>query len=230
MNLTTLRSQARKYTKTTEANYTNENLDADINIAYGEVWAIVMEAEGNKNVTGTFKVYDNIAQTGLVAGNIGFNGEYPLPVDAIDLKKILLSYDGESWNKAELIDMNDQEEELYQVLQDSNVYSETSPKAFMFRNSYFIRPFSKETIVDGIKLSILKRQSNLTLETDTPEIETSFHNLIPLRVALDYYLIYPEKYNPLIEKKASILEAQLISLAQDRLKPTTQVKVIKEKF
>jgi hypothetical protein len=215
MNLTTLRSQARKYTKTNATNYIDADLDADINIANGEIHMMILEAEGYKNTGGDFKVIDHENTTGLVAQDLGYNGEYPFPSIAVKLEEVYVKYVSTAdYVKAEIVDKSELSSEMFE---DTGIYDATNPKVFIYRDSFFIRPLlTATTVTDGIKLLVLARQDTLTEVTDSPTFESNFHNLIPLKVAQDYYLVYPDKYNPRIDKKVNELESQLITFYQDR--------------
>ena len=215
MNLTTLRSQARKYTKTNDTNYTDTNLDADLNIANGEIHMMILEAEGYKNTGGDFKVIDHENTTSLVAQDLGYNGEYPFPAIAVKLEEVYVKYVSTAdYVKAEIVDKSELSSEMFE---ETGAYDETNPKVFIYRDSFFIRPLLTDTTVtDGIKLLVLARQDTLTLVTDSPTFESNFHNLIPLKVAQDYYLVYPDKYNPRIDKKVNELESQIITFYHDR--------------
>jgi len=234
MNLATLRSQSRRYTKSNSDNYPDATLDEDINRIYGEIQMMKLEAEGYLNTDGDFKVIDLENTTGLTKQDLGYNGEYPFPSDAFTLDEVYIDY-GDGHVPAEIINKSDVGKEMFQ---DEGTYSQTSPKVFVFRDSYFVRPLlTTTTVTDGIKLLINARQKTLvTAITDAtaqvlePTFEANFHNLIPLKVAQDYTLIYAEKHNPLIDRKVSELESQFYSYYQDRTPVVMTFKPVREKF
>ena len=228
MELTDIRTQSRRYTHTNSSNYPDATLDADINIANGEIWMTILEAEGYKNTGGDFKVIDNLSTSGLVAQDLGFNGEYPFPSSALQIDSAEISYDGSMWYQAEVIDKRDCSSSVFNEEQYNVEYSQQYPKIFIFRDSYFIRPTNDtdSDITDGIKLTIIARQDSLVDSADTPSFESNFHNLIPLKVSQDYALIFPEKANPRIDAKIQILESQLISFYQDRTPNDKRVRAL----
>ena len=234
MELTTLRSRARKYTHTTSNNYSNSDLDADINIANGEIWMVILEAEGYKNIAGGFKLLDFKSTSGLTAGQLGFNGEYPFPSDALEIVRAEISYDGEYWYPAEIESMTDTTSSQFNEDQiNARVdVSERNPKIFVFRDSYFVRPLKTTTgdITSGIKLMVRVRQDSIVADADEPQFESNFHNLIPLKVAQDFYLTYPDKYNPRIDRKVSELESQLISYYQTKIPYNPRLQILREQF
>jgi hypothetical protein len=176
---------------------------------------MILEAEGFKNTGGDFKVIDHENTTGLVAQDLGYNGEYPFPSIAVKLEEVYVKYvSTDDYVKAEIVDKSELSSEMFE---DTGAYDETNPKVFIYRDSFFIRPLlTATTVTDGIKLLVLARQDTLTNASDSPTFESNFHNLIPLKVAQDYYLVYPDKYNPRIDKKVNELESQLITFYQDR--------------
>lgn len=217
MDLTALRAKSRRYTKTTATNYPNTDLDADINIANGEIHMIILEAEGYSNTNGGFEAIDLEDTSSLTEGELGYYGEYPFPSDSLEVLEAHIKYTSTGdYVQAEIINRNEVGSEMFE---DNEIYSTAAPKIFIFRDSYFVRPLLTDTTVtDGIKLLVTSRQDDLSEATDEPTFEKNFHNLIPLKVALDYYLIYPEKYNPRIDKKAQEQEAMLISHYQSKIK------------
>jgi hypothetical protein len=219
-----LRGQSRRYTKTNATNYPDATLDADINIANGEVWMMILEAEGYKNTGGDFKVIDLEDSTGLDPQDLGYNGEYPFPSIALALDEVFIDY-GDGYKKADIIDKSEVESSMFNDEDDSQ-YTKDSPVVFVYRDSIFIRPIHFTTkVTDGIKMLVRARQDTLTETTDTPQFESNFHNIIPLKVAQDYAMIYPEKHNSLIDKKVQELESQIISFYQDRTLVNPQFKV-----
>lgn len=233
MILTELRSQSRRLTHTNETNYPDDVLDLDIQQANGEVQMMKIEAEGYKT-DGDFKVIDFETTTGLSAQELGYNGEYPFSSDALRLEEVHLDY-GNGHVKAETVNKCEIGSEMFE---DLGGYSEAKPKVFIFRDSFFTRPLLTGAMVpDGIKLIITPRQktivetvSDVDTETLTPNFEANFHQLIPLKVAQDYYLINPDKYNPRIDRKVQELESQFISYYQDRVPVVNEFKAVRERY
>lgn len=224
MTLAELRTACRKKTKTTATNYSNSDLNADINLAYGKVFLMLQEAEGYRNTGGDFETIDFEDDDGLQEQDLGYNGEYPMPVGdpeenipgAIQILEAHINY-GDGYKKAEIVNRSSLPVSLFS--DDSAYYSELSPKVFVFRDSYFVRPKNTtgETIEDGIKLLTIARQPQLEDDTDEPIFEKNLHELIAYEVYMMYCEQYPEKYNPITEKKYRELEAQAISLYEARV-------------
>lgn len=237
MTLAEIRASCRKKTKTNASNYPNEELDVDIHNAYGKVWLLLQEAEGYRNTGGDFEVIDFESETGLTEQDLGYNGEYPMPVGddddnipgAIQLLEAHIKYRDNDYRKAEIINRSDLRASMFS--DDSAFYSELSPKVFVYRDSYVVRPKNTgATVEDGIKLLTLARNPELREDDDEPAFEKNLHELIPYYVAMNYFEIYPEKYNPRIEVGKNELESQAISLYESRVPKEKRLKTVKEKY
>lgn len=224
MTLAELRASARRKTKTTATNYTNSDLDSDINIAYGKIWLMLQEAEGYRNTGGDFETIDFESDTGLTEQSLGYKGEYPIPVPndnpgasgAISIAEVHVKYPSADYVKAEIVNRSNLPASMFS--DDNDYYSKEHPKVFQFRDSYFVRPTNEgTTVTDGIKLLTIRRQPTLTDVGDEPLFEPNLHELIPYYVAIGYYEIYPEKYNVRIERGKNELESQAISLYESRV-------------
>lgn len=223
MTLAELRTISRRKTKTTSLNYPDATLDSDINIAYGKVWMLLQEAEGYRNTGGDFEVIDFESNTGLGEQDLGYNGEYPMPVGdadtpgAISLLEAHINYgQGNDFRKAEIVNRSSLPASLFS--DDNAYYSELSPKVIVFRDSYFIRPTNDNaTVTDGIKLLTCARQPELVDATDEPIFESNFHELIAYYVTYGYWEEYPEKFNAVIKQNGRELEEQAISLYESRV-------------
>lgn len=228
MQLTEIRSQIRRYTHTNATNYPDVTLDSDINRSNGEIHLIILEAEGYKNIGGDFKVINFESSDGLDPQDLGYNGEFPFPTEAVALDEVHLDYgQGDGFVKAEIIDRGDLSASMFNEDDTNNEFSILSPKVFIYRDSLFIRPMNiNDTVTDGIKLCIRARQDTLTSGTDSPTFEPLFHNLLPLKVSQDYSLIYPEKRNVYVDRKVMELEAQLIAFHQDRTPINKRLKIL----
>ena len=225
MNKQAIRDFSRKFTKTNATNYPDATLDVDIDVANGEIHAMIMEAEGQENFGGGFKKRDFTTSAGTSADELAYDGEFPIPEGSAKLSEVHLDY-GDGFVKAEVINKSEMSSSLFE---DDGQYSKTKPKVFIFRDSYFVRPMNDgATVTGGIKLITLDRA--VTVGTDGPTWEPMFHQLLPLKVALDYFMVYPEKYNPRIDRKAMELEAQLISFYQSKSPIEQRFKTVKEKF
>ena len=224
VTLDEMRARVRKWTRTNATNYTDADINRDLNLSLGEVWMTILEAEGYRNTGGDFKVQDNLSTVGLVPDPntgicpLGYNGEYPFPSLALMIDRAEISYDGLNWYAAEIIDKSNTLSSFFNETDYNLEFSVLRPKIFVYRDSYFIRPTIDIAgdITDGIKLAIIARQDLLSVDSDFPSFEMNFHNLVPLKTAQDFSMQYPEKRNAYVDQKIQILEAQLISYYQSR--------------
>jgi hypothetical protein len=185
-----------------------------------------MEAEGHENIGGSFKITNLVSSVNLMVGENGYNGEYSKPKGAV-IDEIHLDY-GDGHVIAEMVDMGELKTSLFE---EDITITKAKPKAFIFRDSYFVRPLNeKATVTSGIKLLVQSEADNLSQNTDEPSWYPAFHELIPLYVALEYYRVYPEKYNSRIASDANILESQLISKIESENPTDQRIQTIKEKF
>ena len=238
MTLQELRDSVRRKTKTNTTNYGNTELDSDINLAYGKVWLMLQEAEGYKNLGADFEVIDFESETGLAEQDLGYNGEYPMPVGddfenipgAISLQEVHVDY-GDGYKKAEIINRRALSVSMFNEDQD-DYYSEQYPKVFVLRDSYLIRPKNNTgaTITDGIKLVTLARQPVLIETTDEPAFEKNLHELIAYYTAMGFFEFNPEKYNAIVEKNKNELESQAISLYESKVPLEKRFTGQKEKY
>lgn len=239
MTLEELRAACRKKTKTNETNYPDSDLDDDINLAYGKVFLMLQEAEGYRNTGGDFETIDfeDDSDGVLNEQDLGYNGEYPMPVGdpdenipgAISILEAHINY-GDGHKKAEIINRSALEVSLFS--DDTAYYSQLKPKVIVYRDSYIVRPRNQtgETIDDGIKLLTIARQPVLEDDTDEPIFEKNIHELIAYEVYMMYCEQYPEKYNPITEKKYKELESQAISLYEARVPLVKRLRTHKEKW
>lgn len=226
MNLQDLRDLSRAYKKTTETNDPDAKLDKEINRANRKIHELIKEAEGKPNDSGQIKFTDLVSSTDLIEGQAGYNGEYAKPFDCV-INEVHLDY-GNGYQKAEIVEMDSFDTSIFE---EDTTSSQDNPKVFMFRDSYFVRPLNNaETITKGIKLIVSGEPADLVKTTDRPTWYSAFHELIALYVALEYYRIYSEKYNPRVASDALTLESQLISKIEDEKKAEMRFQAIKEQF
>lgn len=237
MTLQELRASVRKKTHTNSSNYPDETLDQDINNAYGKVWLMLQEAEGYRNTGGDFEVIDFEDSTNLTEQDLGYNGEYPIPVGdddenipgAVSILEVHVDY-GDGYKKAEIINRSSLSASMFS--DDNGFYSEQSPKVFIFRDSYFVRPKNEtgSTITDGIKLLTMARQPELIEATDEPIFERNLHELVAYYTTYAFWEEYPEKYNAFTRQNGQELESQAISLYESRIPLVKRFTGKKEKW
>lgn len=226
MQLTEIRELSRDYKHTVVANDPDDKLDKQINRANNKIKELIMEAEGHQNVGGSFKITNFVSSEGLVAGNNGYNGEYTKPKGAV-IDEVHVDY-GTGAVKSEIIDKS----ELSSSMFEEDIHAtKDKPKVFLFRDSYFVRPLNDgPTVIGGLKLLVQSVEDELVEETDEPSWYPSFHELIPLYVALEYYRKFPDKYNAKVANDAQVIEEQLISKIENENPTYQRLQTVKEQF
>lgn len=196
MNLTAIRTESRWLTKTDTTTYSDTDLDREANIVYARLIMELLQASGHLNEQGNQAYTDFLATAGLSAGDIGYNGEYPFPLDCLTIKRVEVKY-SDSLAPVTLYDASQNTKSEFENLDN---FSSANPQMRFFRNSIFIRPLPDTTVTNGLYIEYLKRQSDLSGTSDEADFEANFHDLIPLGVAMRFFIANPEKYNALVDK------------------------------
>lgn len=162
-----------------------------VNLDYGEIVMDIFRVKTDFNFQAEESYTDFLDSSALVAGDTGYNGEYPFPTDLLKPIRVEISYDGTNWRPAKFYDLADNWRESETAGADnvgSSVeypnYSETKPFVRFERDSFFVRPLNEDaTVTGGIHIWYEKRQDALTA-SDTPLFEANYHRLLVLKGAL----------------------------------------------
>jgi hypothetical protein len=165
-----------------------------------------------------------------VAGTIGHNGEYPLDLSIVSVKRIELMMKSTSdYVEAMIYRITDNKASEFDNL--DSTFSESEPKVKLMRNSLFIRPLPTEAINNGLRIicaisdtpyydtsanEVVYGAISNTDDTDTV-LNEAFHNWYVKKLGLKYFSREPEKFNQLI---ASELEQ-----IQDSIDDSYSIKV-----
>jgi hypothetical protein len=225
MNLTELRLEVRDITNTDTESFNDVSLDRKLNIEYKSVVSDIMQANGNTNdfVDQAYIDIEN-AKT-KTEGELGYNGEYPLPMDCLvplrvevkfkQSQKPMVVYDQSQNNHSEFIESD----------------LEMMPKRIRFvRNSIFVRPLPTEFVKDGLFIEYVSLPEDLSEVSDEPEFSSLFHDVLILATADRYYLKHPEKYNSKIEKKYMEKRMLLKDFFHDRIPKNLNVNGLRENW
>lgn len=233
MQLSEIRTETRYITRTDTNTFSNTDLDRAANLAYQEIMLEILKVQGYKNVSGKHVSTSLLSTSGLIAGDLGFNGEYPFPTDLIRPTRIELLYDTASTPKvATLYDMSSNT--LSETDEDDVVAlaSTLKPVVRFFHDSYFIRPVKTTTgdITSGINIWYEKRVADLTNDTDEPEFDAAIHGLLPVMIAERFYMRHPDKKNKVVLDKKEELLRKLRSIYKLKVNVKRQVKPLKTSF
>jgi len=209
MDVTALQTHVRFITNTDTATFTDAEILTLLNIEYGHRILDILRIQVDRNANQKEAITDLLSTSGLVTNNLGYNGEYPFPLDLVRPIRAEVSYDGSTWRPCTIYDINDNDtSEHEETAQEAN-FSQTSPYIRFDRDSYFIRP-PKTTAGDvtgGIHIWYEYRETDLT--SGSPTFDESLHNLLAYDVAEIYAIKRPNSYdnvwmNRLLMKKDSV--------------------------
>jgi len=199
MNVASLLSKAYRITNTNSTTFldgNSTNVLAELNTCYGHRTLDIKNLRVDFNSL-IKEVYTDLLSTdGLVAGDLGFNGEYPFDTDTFNPVRFEVSYDGTTWRTCQVYDIaentsgSEHNEDSIQ-----SIFSESNPFVRFERDSYFIRPLktTADDVTAGIHIWYEKRQSDLT--TGSPDFETNLHDILVYDLAYLERLMHPAKYS-----------------------------------
>jgi hypothetical protein len=235
MNVASILTKAYRITNTNSTTLldgNSTNVLADLNTAYGHRTLMILKVKQdlNHNIK---EVYTDLKSTsGLVAGDLGFNGEYPFESDTLRPVRIEVSYDGLTWKPCTIYDINENNLSEHDDVNDG--FSEENPYVRFERDSYFIRPVKEDAgdITAGIHIWTEKRQSDLT--TGSPLFEQNLHDVLAYDLAEQELLMHPAKYSNEWRNDFRTKKAELDSLFDDfhknRFKRSFKIKMNNENY
>jgi len=227
MDLTATRTETRWLTKTDTTTFQDADLDREANIVYARLVMEMLQAAGHLNEQGAQAYTDFKAETGLVAGDNGFNGEYALPSDCLVPTRIEVKYT-DNLAPVTVYDASQNTRSEFGNFSDS--FSSADPKIRFFRNSILVRPLPETTVTNGLYIEYLKRQAGLSGTSDVAVFEANFHDLIPLGTAMRFFLANPDKFNLLVKNEYEEKMEEFRTWYRDRFKQVMQIVPIREKF
>jgi hypothetical protein len=233
MDLSTIRDETRWITKTDTSTFSNTNLNRECNIIYKKIILEILKVQGYRNSAGKHVTTSLLSTSGLVAGNAGFNGEYPFPTDMMRPIRFELKYAAaDKLVPCKVIDMAQNDHSLVGDDSINDSANEGAPIVRFFHDSYFISPVKTTTgdITAGINIWYEYRQTDLSADGDEPQFESSLHDLIPLMVAERFYLRHPSKRNAAVMADKESTMRQLINFYKRRMPLVKQLKPLQTNF
>lgn len=218
----------------------NAYLLKGLNLDDGELVILALNASPDHNFKVGEAYTDLISTSGLVAEDVGFNGEYPFPSDLIKPTRFEISYDGTTFTQAGIYDIaSSSASSEHNQTQIQSDFVETSPYVRFERDSYFIRPMKTTAgnISNGIHIWYEKRQTAFvigTIATDTPSIEANFHRLYVargvLRAMRKFRNDYSENDRREYRKEVEKLEGKFEAHMKNRFKRPLRITAKHENF
>lgn len=201
--------EARYLTYTDEETYSDTDLLRGTNILQREMFQSILQWLGFRKLNEDTYTTNFLTTNGLVAGQNGYNGEYRFDTTWVMVTGFSLKYpDAEYYAPAKIYDpdqyvINDVDADSYNAQ-----FGEGAPEVHFKRNSYVIRPTITtvgDTVANGILITAVTRQSDLTLASQLPIGEQNFHQWYALKLALRY-----GKFRPGITRNDLLTELLLL--------------------
>lgn len=204
----------RENTKTNATTFADASLYRKANIVYKDMIAEITQATGHRNNFIKIEYGDLKAVASLSAGDLGFNGEYPLPSSCLIPVRIEVKpaddqlpvpvYDQSENSKSEWVE-NDLKGDL---------------KMRFIRNSILLRPLPTVDVTAGIYWEFIGLPDDLDEATDVPDFLSLFHNVITLGVCEQYFMRDVVKYSQELTfygRKYATATQKMVEFYQDRL-------------
>ena len=242
MDVQQIIDETRFITKTDTSSYSDTDIISGMNLYNGEILQDILRVQTTRNSFLKNVAYDNVSQSGLTTGQIGFNGEYPMPTDCLRPVRVELSYDGITWLPCKVYDINAgnmtsefnpaQINSAFQTTSNPNYNPYISTPYVRFeRDSFIFRPLNENgTVANGIILWYESRQQALIDMTDVPAFEANFHEILVFKLALRYAMKFPEKYNALWDKKLTEIKNSMTEYYRNRFKYNSTMTASFERF
>lgn len=200
----------------------------------------ILRLKGYKHITQTHAYTDLISKTGLVAGDNGFNGEYALPTDLLDIERIEITYDGTNWEvisreNGNLYDFSQNGTSEQNEASIQGNFNEGKPYATIVRGSVFIRPLNDDaTVSNGVHIYYSPRQTEIDDDADIPEFESNFHQVLIYDCAEMQMISQPNSYSDVKEarilRKKNKVDKEFSIFYRTRLKSGEVVRCVNESF
>jgi len=175
MQLSEIRSFARRFANTNSTKYSDTNIDASINAFLDEVAADIIGAMDE------WDSFGEISTTDLIAGQ----QEYVTPTTSIWVKRLEMTYDGTNWYPVTWMDINERTDatDTTSIARD---FHKEKPFADLHDESIFLYPIPDANVSEGLKLWHINLPTQLVETTDSPGFIRIFHKLLAYGAAKDF--------------------------------------------
>lgn len=224
MNLSEIRDEIRFITRTNSSTFSDTNIDTGVNLHIAEIIQLILKVNTDKNTAGSIVKTNLVSVTGLSEGDVGFNGEYPFPTDLIRPVRIQIKYpNADRYKKATFYDITENGESETDKTEINSTFSTTNPYVRFYRDSYFIRPLPESNVSNGIYIWYEQRQTDLSNDTDTPDFETNFHNILVYMGAVRYSLRHQDIKNYHWKQEITKIKKDLSEFYKSRFKKSSKL-------
>ena len=240
MDRSTIYARTLRILDTNSNAYQQTDFNNDLNEALALRIMQILRLKGYKHITQTHAYTDLMSSVGLSEGDNGYNGEYSLPTDLLDITRIEVSFDGANWHviskeKGNLYDLSQNLNSEQDATDINSRFTTSNPMATILRGSIFVRPLNTgSTVSNGMRIFYGPRQTDMDENTDTPPFETNLHQALIYDCAEMEMMAHPSKYDSTresrIRKKKKEVDKEFMSFYRRRFKPVENLKVTQESF
>lgn len=167
MTLAVLRSQARLKSGVSVNDYSNANLDTQLNYAYALI-CYYLASMGEDYFEEQNTTFNLVANSGL----------YSWPTDAIMIKQVRLAYSTPSSASDYKVASSYDPSDVHNVSSDEENVSSANPIVDITNNFIRIRPKPTSAVTNGGKVWYIAMPSALAATADTPVIPLGYHDKI----------------------------------------------------
>ncbi len=197
-----------------------------LNIAYGHRILDVLRYQTDRNASMQMTKMDFVSTDGLIESQNGYNGEYAFPAYLMRPVRIEVTYDGITWKRCKIYDLNENEESEASQTTINETFSQDEPHVNFERNSFFIRPLNTgSTVTLGIRIWYEKRQTVLA-DGGIPDFEENLHDVLAFDLAemelLRHAEQYPSEVAGRIRREAGVREDRFKWFYNNQMKRTFQ--------
>ena len=175
---TGLIEDARWWSETNTTSYPSVDVKRSINKWYQELFADVLLSMDEWDVGG------EIATASLVANQ----QEYTWPSDLLRIKRMEVTYDGTTWTRVYPFDIQETSESIATQANINTAFVASAPRYDAHDNSIFLFPVPTATSTNGLKIWYEKEITELSSDSDEPNIAEPFQRLLSIGAAYDYAL------------------------------------------
>lgn len=205
-NLLGLRNKARRLAGVKSDDYSNTNLDVDLNTAYLQLAGILAHIEEDffEQQNTTFDLVKNSAL-------------YSLPTDFMALKQLRLAYSTPVSASDYRVSRNYEPTDVHLVSADEENISTANPIHDITNDYVRIKPTPAAAVTNGGKMWYIAAPSSLVNTGDIPKLPVQYHELLAVYAAKEMTFKY-EKWNKhdRLEKRWNGKIGELTQILADR--------------
>lgn len=205
MNLLTIRAQARKKSGVSITDYTNAQLDEEINAGYYTLASVISQLQADYYEEQNVK-FDLVQNSAL----------YSLPCDLMAFKQVRLAYTTPTTNTDYRVARHYDPSGVHNVASDEENIPTSNPIYDITGDYIRIKPTPTAAIVGGGKMWYIARPSALVQTADTPIMPLQYHDFLGIYGAKEMAFKYQkwQKYDRL-QKQWDAFIAPLMARIED---------------